>query len=644
MTANLPPTPPKRRGLDYGDPIHDVIVLRGPLTRDVAQQLAEQGVSGVRVDESVAVESLVLLAHVRTLRRIDFSNRRDLADEHVSFLEDLPDLTAVSFNWCQQLTDAAVVHLRNHRQLERINLDWTRTGDKAVELLAGKPELSRVLLGSRLTDKGAARLRDFPALAHASGLDTFLSISSARELTDAALAEIGTLKGVMALDVHTSAFGSPHYTERGAAHLKEMTSLEELNFHGQLVSDAVLAEIAAIPRLRHLHSQDMVSGDEGFVALGSCATLAVLSGRSCHRVTDLGFAAIARLPRLRSLGLGGSRLTDDAMASLADSPTLENLGPILFGDAAFEHIARIPNLQRLTNMYNRATTDAATRHLRDHQTLTQYSAFGTQITDESLRILSGLPQLERLEFENCVGITDEGLRELTRLPKLSHLSAWSCINVKGTWTKSAPQDIEVKSEAAPPEQSAGYLAETLMDYPEMRVPENAETVMGLPVVTGIVSGLACFGLHCSFADDGLTLSVDPGVDTRWIGVLTREALAVPLRIELDVKPIDELRLVFGGHNRALAFDEQGNVQDPAPWFMRSPALRGHAHPIEDGHGIPASEWTPIVLEIDEREKRVFVDGRLRHTWNDDFAGLRSRIGISLRRSALTVREVRVTRI
>jgi hypothetical protein len=37
-------------------------------------------------------------------------------------------------------------------------------------------------------------------------------------------------------------------------------------------------------------------------------------------------------------------------------------------------------------MYNRSTTDAATGHLKGHPRLAQYSAFGTQITDESLCI------------------------------------------------------------------------------------------------------------------------------------------------------------------------------------------------------------------------------------------------------------------
>src|SRR5262249_43951947 len=188
------------------------------------------------------------------------------------------------------------------------------------------------------------------------------------------------LSGVIALDVHMSAFGSPHYTARGAAHLRRMASLEELNFHGALATDAVLHVIAGIPRLRSLHCQDPVAGDEGFAALAGCTTLEGLGTRVAARITERGFAALARLPRLARLSLGGPRLADAAMAHLAGSRTLVQLQPIHFGDAAFAHIAKIPRLETLINMYNRATTDEATRHLRDCQTLVDYSAFGTQIT------------------------------------------------------------------------------------------------------------------------------------------------------------------------------------------------------------------------------------------------------------------------
>jgi hypothetical protein len=631
----------RRRGLLYDDPVPDVIRLSGPLTRDRARQLAEQGVSGVRVEASIAPDAFVHLAEVPTLRRIDLSNRDDLVDRDLGFLEAMPWLTALSLARCGHIGDGAAAYLGGHQQLEQINLQWTDAGDGFVAALRGKAALARVVLGRQLTDAGAARLRDFPALAAPGAADSFLSVSSARTLTDEALAHIGTLSGVAALDLHMSVFGSPHYTARGVANLCRMTSLEELNVHGPLVTDAVLREIAAIPRLRSLHSQDIASGDDGFIALGERITLERLGARVCPRVTDRGFAAVARLPRLASLGLGGPRLTDAAVAPLVDARALVDLGPVLFGDDAFFYIARIPRLERLTNMYNRSTTDAATRHLRNHPTLVHYSAFGTQITDVSLRILSGLPTLESVELENCTGISDAGLADLLRLPRLRKVSAWSCVNVTGTWTDSAPPGVDVTSEQGAPGHAEGYRWETLMDYPDLPMPEDAVVPFGERRAAGLLPELACFGGHADFVDDGLRLTVGSGVDIRWIGLITREVFAIPLRIDIVVKPITELRLIFGRHNRLLVFDEQGFPENPAPWFLQLEAEQGQSQRSSSAGTTPLGEWARVTLEIDELERRLFVDGTLRHRWQDDYAGLRSRLGIGLRRSALTVRELKV---
>jgi hypothetical protein len=632
-------TAPRRRGLNYDDPIPDVTPWAGPITREVAARLAGQGVTGLKVDASTPAAGLVHLAEVPSLQRLDVSGRDDLVDADLQFLERMPWLTAISLASCSRIGDGAVAHLRAHQALEQVNLQWTATGDEALASLAGKPALQRLVIGGRTTDAGVARLRDYPALAAPGAFDTFLSISSARTLTDDALGHIGNLKGVAALDVHMSVFGSPHYTARGVAHLAGMTALEALNFHGVLATDAVLSEIAAIPRLKGLHCQDIVSGDDGFVALGRRTTLEGIAARVCARLTDRGFAAIARLPRLRSLGIGGPRLADAGWAPIADAQALVDVGPTLSRDGAFAHIARIPNLERLSNMYNRATTDAATRCFRHHATLVHYHAFGTQITDESLRILADLPRLETLEFENCAGITDEGLRELARLPRLRRVSAWSCLRVTGTWLAAMPHGVEAKSEAGPPGQVEGYRAETLLDYPDLAVPEEMSRVDGASGAPGLLGTLRPFGVRAACEPDGLRLSLDPEVDPRWVGAVTEQAFSAPLRLELVVKPITALRLVLGGHNRFLAFGEDGAVVDAAPWFMKSEAQRGRSHPSANAVRIAPDEWARLTLEVGERERRFFVNGELRHTWDGDFAGVRSRVGIGLQRSGvLMIRE------
>jgi hypothetical protein len=626
--------------LDYDDPVPAVVELNDPLTADVVQGLIEQGVSGVKVGSKVAADSLPRLAAIPTLRGIDLASRGDLLDGDVKFLEAIPGLTALSLSRCGQITDRTIERLRNHQHLERINLQWTDTGDAAIAALAGKPLLSRVLAGARLTDTGAARLRDFPALAEQGARDAFLAVSSARALTDEALAAIGSLNGVVALDLHMSAFGSPHYTAGGVAHLRRMASLQELNFHGALATDDVLAEIATIPRLRWLHCQDPVSGDEGCIAVGQCATLESIESRVCRRMTDRGFAAIARLPRLQRLALGGPRMSDAAMAHLADAPALVDLDPIMFGDAAFEHIAKIPRLERLTNMYNRSTGDGATRYLGAHPTLAYYGAFGTQISDESLRTLAGFPRLETVALTNCDFITDAGMRELATPPRLRRVSVGSCMRVTGAWLTSMPAGLEARHDGSRANYVESYRAETLLDYPDLQVPPDVGAPVGTPPDnSGILSRMLCFGVRAAYVDKGLQLTVPPGEDPRRVGLMTRDAFAVPLRIELVVTPVSELRLAFAAHNRFIALDDHGRVIDRTPWFMKSAAQRGEA--IGGDGPFIGADWARVTFELGDEERRLHVNGELRHRWREDYAGVRSRIGIGVQRSAITIRELSV---
>ena len=49
----------------------------------------------------------------------------------------------------------------------------------------------------------------------------------------------------------------------------------------------------------------------------------------------------------------------------------------------------------------------------------------------------------------------------------------------------------------------------------------------------------------------------------------------------------------------------------------------------------------MTLAIGEHEQRLYVNDELRHTWDGDFSGIRSRIGIGVIRSSLTVRALKV---
>jgi hypothetical protein len=315
----------------------------------------------------------------------------------------------------------------------------------------------------------------------------------------------------------------------------------------------------------------------------------------------------------------------------------------MFGDAAFEHIARIRRLERLTLMYSRAVGDAGIRYLDAHPTLVSFGAFGTQITDEALRVLAGLPRLEDVALTNCDWITDDGIRELARLPRLRRVSDGSCMRVTGAWLTSMPEGVGARHDGSNQTYVEGYRAETLIDYPDLPVSADIATPVGTPPAnSGVLSRMLSFGVRAAFVDEGLRLTVPAGGDPRYVGVVTRDAFAVPLRIELVVRPISELRFAFAAHNRFIALDDRGRVIDRTPWFMKSAAQQGEA--VAGDPPVVGKEWARVTLEFGDEERRLYVDGELRHIWREDYAGVRSRIGIGVQRLEITIRELTVETI
>jgi hypothetical protein len=356
-------------------------------------------------------------------------------------------------------------------------------------------------------------------------------------------------------------------------------------------------------------------------------------------VGDRGFEALGDLPRLRNLALGGRHVSDAAMAALIEAPELTDLQPVMFGDEAFRFIARMPRLTTLTNMYNRSTTDAATRHLRGHPRLVRYGAHGTQISDESLRILADLPAIERLEFVNCDRITDEGLLELGRAPRLRSISVGSCPRVTGRWVE-AFEGIETAFDAGHPAYIEQYRFWTLLDYPDLVVSDVPAVPPGHAGAAPLLSNALLLGCRAEWRPDGLHLTANAGQRLDRVGVMTREAVDVPARIRLVAQPIEEVRLHIG--RAQLVFDKDGALETPAHWSTPLEPSKGDPHTGGAADARDAGEATVITVEIEPAEARLFVNGVLRHRWEGHFADWRSRIAVGPRRAQVVVQELEVS--
>jgi hypothetical protein len=226
-------------------------------------------------------------------------------------------------------------------------------------------------------------------------------------------------------------------------HLARLPNLMALGADGHLSDNVAMAHFAAIPRLRALRAQGTVANDDGFEALSRSRTLERLWTRETPYLGNRGFIALSKMPTLRVLGVSCKNVDDNALASLADFPALRELTPIDVNDAGFRHVGRCTQLERLTCMYCRETTDLATEQIVGLP-IRYYYAGLTRITDRSLELLGRIATLEQVEFYECKGITDAGLPFLARLPNLRGVEIGESPGVTFEGTRVFPPQVRVK--------------------------------------------------------------------------------------------------------------------------------------------------------------------------------------------------------
>jgi hypothetical protein len=391
-------------------------------------------------------EGLLQLARMPQLERLDLSEYPggNLTDRGLEVLRHLPNLRTFEMTWQRGITDAGVAHLAACPRLERVNLMGSPTGDGAIAALQGKPALRFFGSGRFVTDAGLRLLHQFPRFAawHGDGAatdthETHLLIDG--PFTNEGLASVSGLEGLFELDLF---WHVTNITSDGFAHLISLPHLGSLGADGELSDDAAMRHIAAMPRLRKLRAQGTVATDRGFEALSRSTTLERLWGRECPNLGSRGFVALSRMPALGALGVSCKQVDDEALATLPRFPALRELTPIDVTDEGFRHVGRCERLEKLTCMYCRDTTDAATGHVAGLR-LRSYYAGLTQITDRSLEILGGVSSLEEIELYECRGVTDAGLPYLARLPRLGEVRLTGLPGVTLEGTRVFPARVRV---------------------------------------------------------------------------------------------------------------------------------------------------------------------------------------------------------
>jgi hypothetical protein len=417
------------KSLDSGGLANDAVVARISELGDVI----ELSLSGSR---QLTDEGVRQLKHMPQLEKLHLHGCR-ISDKGLEVLRDLPNLREFAMTW-RDITDAGAANLRFCDQLENVELMGSTTGDGTIEALQGKAKLRRFTTGRLVTDAGLGFLRNFPRLAkwHEGGAELLID----GPFTNAGMASLAGLDGLGALDLFWHVSG---ITSEAFAHLAALPNLASLAADGKLSDDGAMRHIAALPRLRFLRVQETVATDAGFEALGGSQTLESLWGRRCDGLGNRGFIALSKLPTLRGLGVSCKNVDNATLSLLPHFPSLRELTPIDVKDDGFLHVGGCQQLERLTCMYCRETTDVATGHIAGLQ-IKYYYAGLTQMTDRSLEILGRMPSLEQIDLYECNSVTDAGLVHLARLPRLREVNLDSLPGVTLAGTRVFPARVRVR--------------------------------------------------------------------------------------------------------------------------------------------------------------------------------------------------------
>jgi beta-lactamase regulating signal transducer with metallopeptidase domain len=343
-----------------------------------------QAKGDVVVPEGARVRLVVAHAAKHDLSPLSELDPDDLYGLHIScpegmdadrsimpYLSGLTGLRELSLYKCN-ISGIGARHIANLRKLEYLWISAERLDGAVLTHFGGLTSLEVLALQAAVTDRELRQLTTLTSLRELA-----LSVPL---LHGPGLENLSLLPSLEFLILQGNGF-----SDDGLRYLKDLTSLKSLRLFGGLqITDAGLPHLSQLTGLEELR----------FVWL--------------DQITDAGMVHLAPLQKLKLLDLHSTKVTDAGIATLTALTSLEDLtfparGP---GDVSLEHVAKLSRLRRL-NARGFCPADQ-----------TKPGPF----TDEGLRHLTKLRDLEEFQMCSGIGVTDVGMGYLAQLPRLKHVS------------------------------------------------------------------------------------------------------------------------------------------------------------------------------------------------------------------------------
>lgn len=293
------------------------------------------------------------------------------------------------------MTDAVLARIAELDHVTSLNLEGSRgVSDEGLRHLSRMPQLQDLNLGgTKATDQGLGVLREL------------------RNLRTFQMCWHGGL------------------SDDGAANLRYCDQLEDVNLMGSRTGDGLIEALQGKQQLRHLRTGRLVT-DAGIPPLHNIPLLKNWNGTGAHLlldgpITNNGLATLKGSEGIVDLDLFWhvTETTSDGFAHLAALPNLTSLGcdGKLSDDGAMGHIAALPRLERLRAQESVATDDGWEALSRSRTLQFLWGRVCPHFGDRGFLALSKLPTLRGIGI-GCANVSDEALARLPDFPALEELT------------------------------------------------------------------------------------------------------------------------------------------------------------------------------------------------------------------------------
>jgi hypothetical protein len=233
---------------------------------------------------------------------------------------------------------------------------------------------------------------------HLAGLNELRSLTfSSSDVDDSGLKALPVLPKLEAVKL-----GATKVTDAGFKELRRQPKLKELHFTESAITLKSLKLLSEFPSLTTVDTGGEEHSDEHLSALAAIPKLEKLSFWAHDEVTARGIKALTNCKKLSFLHLELWELDPAALAPLRDLPQLEELHFRLgfVSDKLAQELSEWKNVKRLTLGWTKA------------------------LTDEGLRSVAKMTQLDSLGLQAAYGLTPDGMKHIATMTNLRALNLW----------------------------------------------------------------------------------------------------------------------------------------------------------------------------------------------------------------------------